>query len=64
MKFQDEKLKLEIVQYWALNAKNSLKNYQGVCPAQLVFGDNRRLPALYSAGPTGLEEINVSLYRM
>ena len=43
-----------------MNAKNSLENYQGFSPAQLLFGENPRLPALYSAGPPGLEEVNVS----
>ena len=40
MKFQDPGLKPEIVLCWALNAKNSLENYQGFSPAQLVFGEN------------------------
>ena len=60
MKFQDPGLKPEIALCWALNVKNSLENYQGFSPAQLVFGENPRLPALYSAGPPGLEEVNVS----
>ena len=60
MKFQDQGLKPEIALCWALNAKNSLENYQGFSPAQLVFGENPKLPALYSAGPPGLEEVNVS----
>jgi hypothetical protein len=43
-----------------LAAKNSLENYQGFSPAQLTFGENTIMPALYSAGPSGLEEVQVS----
>ena len=60
MIFQDPSLRLEVGLCWALNAKNSLESYQGFSPSQLVFGENPRLPALYSAGPPGLEEVRVS----
>ena len=60
MMFQDKSLKLETALCWALSAKNSLENYQGFSPSQLVFGENPKFPSLYSAGPPGLEEVNVS----
>ena len=60
MLFQDPSMKPEIALCRALNAKNCLETYQGVSPAQLVFGENPRLPALYSAIPPGLEEVRLS----
>ena len=60
MQFEDKELKDEDALCWALAAKNSLENYQGFSPAQLTFGENTMLPALHSAGPPGMEEIQVS----
>ena len=60
MMFQDPSLKPEVALCWALAAKNSLENYQGFSPAQLVFGENPIFPALYSTGPPGMEEVRVS----
>ena len=60
MQFVDKELKDEDALCWALAAKNSLENYQGFSPAQLTFGENTMLPALHSAGPPGMEEIQVS----
>ena len=60
MMFQDPSLKASVALCWALAAKNSLETYQGFSPSQLVFGENPRLSALYSTGPPGLEEVNVS----
>ena len=60
MIFQDPSLNPEIALCWALNAKNSLENYQGFSPSQIVFGQNPRLPALYSSGPPGFEEVSMS----
>ena len=57
MSFEDKDMKVEIALCWALTAKNSLENYQGFSPAQLVFGENPKFPSLYSAGPPGLEEV-------
>ena len=60
MRFQDPSLVPDIALCWALNAKNSLQNHLGFSPAQLVFGENPKLPTLYTAGPPGLEEAKVS----
>ena len=60
MLMADASLKPEIALCWAVNAKNSLTNYQGFSPSQIVFGENPRLPALYSAGPPGHEEVIMS----
>ena len=60
MQFEDKDIKADDALCWALAAKKSLENYQGFSPAQLTFGENTILPALHSAGPPGLEEIQVS----
>ena len=60
MLMTDPSLKAEVALCWAVNAKNSLTNYQGFSPSQIVFGENPRLPALYSAGPPGHEEVVMS----
>ena len=43
MLFQDPGLPLEIALCWALNAKNSLANYQGLSPNQIVFGKKSKI---------------------
>ena len=60
MMFEDPILKPDVALCWALTAKNNLENYQGFSPSQLVFGENPRMPALYAAGPPGMEEVKVS----
>lgn len=60
MLLADSTLKPEVALSWAVNAKNSLTNYQGFSPSQIVFGENPRLPALYSTGPPGLEEVSMN----
>ena len=56
MRMEDPSINPELALCWALAAKNSLENYQGFFPAQLVFGENPKMPALYSAGPPGLKK--------
>ena len=60
MLMADPSLKPEVALCWAVNAKNSLETYQGFSPSQIVFGENPRLPAIYAAGPPGLEETTMS----
>ena len=60
MLLADLAMKPEVALCWAVNAKNSLTTYQGFSPAQIVFGENPRLPALYSSGPLGFEEVTMS----
>ena len=58
MLMTDPELKPEVALCWAVNAKNSLTTYQGFAP--IVFGENPRLPALYSVGPPGYEEVTLN----
>ena len=60
MLFEDPNMKPETALCWALSAKNSLENNQGFSPNQIVFGENPQLPAVYCAGPPGLEEVRLS----
>ena len=56
----DPEIKPKIALAWCINAKNTLENVKGFSPAQIVFGRNPKLPNLFSAGPTGFEEVAVS----
>ena len=60
MLFTDPSMKPELALSWSIAAKNSLENYQGFSPSQIVFGANPSLPAVYSSGPPGLEEVSMS----
>ena len=53
---EDPTLSSECALSWALNAKNSLENYQGFSPFQLVFARNPKLPSVFTCGPPGLEK--------
>ena len=53
----DPDLNPEVVLAWCINAKNTLENYQGFSPAQIVFGRHPRLPNLMYSGPPGFEEV-------
>ena len=57
MRMEDPSLSAEVALTWALVAKNSLENYSGFSPFQLVFGESPKLPSVYTAGPPGLEEV-------
>ena len=56
----DKMMKPEVALCWSLNAKNSLQNYQGFSPFQLVFGYSPRLPSVQTAGPPGWEEVSMN----
>ena len=56
MLLTDPDLKPEVALSWSINAKNTLSNHQGFSPAQIVFGQNPRLPTVLAAGPPGLED--------
>ena len=56
----DPNMTAEIALCWALNAKNSLENYLGFSPFQLVFGESPKLPSVFTAGPPGFEEVVMS----
>ena len=49
-------LKVEVALSWCINAKNTLGNHNGFSPAQIVFGQNPKLPTIFTAGPPGLED--------
>ena len=57
---EDPSMSSDTALCWALNAKNSLENYMGFSPFQLVFGENPKLPSVFTAGPPGLEEVVMS----
>lgn len=40
-----------------MNTKNSLENYLGFSPFQLVFGESPKLPSVFTAGPAGFEKV-------
>ena len=56
----DDQLDPAVALSWAVCASNCLDNYRGFSPAQLVYGRNPTSPSLVAAGPSGLEEVNVS----
>ena len=45
---------------WAVSARNTLDNYSGFSPCQLVFGYNTVLPNVLKNDPPGLEDVNAS----
>ena len=57
---QDPDMSANMALCWALNAKNSLENYMGFSPFQLVFGESPKLPSVFTAGPPELEEVVMS----
>ena len=60
MRMEDPSLSVNVALKWALVAKNSLENYSGFSPFQIVFGEAPKLPSVYTAGPPGLEEVNMN----
>ena len=46
--------------FWSVNAKNSLENYSGFSPYQLVFASNPKFPSVTQCGPPGYENRTVS----
>ena len=45
---------------WAVSARNTLDNFSGFAPSQLVFGYNTILPNVLKSSPPGLEEVDDS----
>ena len=54
---QDPDISASVALTWALMAKNTLQNVSGFSPFQIVFGKSPTLPSVYTAGPSGLEEV-------
>ena len=57
MLMHDPSLSVSVALTWALMAKNTLQNISGFSPFQIVFGKTPALPSVYTAGPSGLEEV-------
>ena len=51
----DQTLSLEVALAWAVNAKNSISNYSGFSPYQLVLGQNPNLPSVLTDDLPALE---------
>ena len=62
MRMEDPSLTAEVALTWALVAKNTLQNVSGFSPFQIVYGQQPKLPSVYTAGPPGLEEVVMSKY--
>ena len=56
----DASLTPEDALFWSVNAKNSLENYSGLSPYQLVFAANPKFPSVTQCGPPGYENRTVS----
>ena len=56
----DTKCTLEMALAWAVSAKNSLENYNGFSPNQLVFGRNPNFPSCITNKPPAMEESSTS----
>ena len=52
----DAACSVEIALSWAVAARNSLQNFSGFSPNQLVFGKNPVFPSVMNATPPALEE--------
>ena len=56
----DPDMKKEVALLWSMNAKNTLANNKGFSPAQVHYGQNPRLPSLFTCGPPGFEEVSIT----
>ena len=57
---EDPNVNLNVALAWAVNAKNSMMNYNGYSPIQLVLGINPNLPFISSNKLPAMEDIEVS----
>ena len=57
---EDTDCTLEMALAWAVSAKNSLENYHGFSPNQLVFGRNPNFPSCIDSKPPALESPSAS----
>ena len=57
---EDPNVNLNVALAWAVNAKNSMMNYNGYSPIQLVLGINPNLPSISSNKLPAMEDIEVS----
>ena len=60
MREEDPNVNLKVALAWAVNAKNSMMNYNGYSPIQLVLGINPNLPSISSNKLPAMEDIEVS----
>ena len=54
---EDTKCGIDTALAWAVSARNSLTNFSGFSPNQLVFGYNPALPSNFENTPPALEEV-------
>ena len=57
---EDPNVNLNAALAWAVNAKNSMMNYNGYSPIQLVLGINPNLPSISSNKLPAMEDIEVN----
>ena len=57
---EDPNVNLNVALAWAVNAKNSMMNYNRYSPIQLVLGINPNLPSISSNKLPAMEDIEVS----
>ena len=60
MREEDPNVNLNVALAWAVNARNSMINYNGYSPIQLVLGINSNLPSISSNKLPAMEDIEVS----
>ena len=56
----DSKCDVKTALAWAVSARNTLTNFSGFSPCQLVFGFNTVLPNVLENDPPGLEDVTAS----
>lgn len=56
----DQNCELEVALSWAISAKNSLANYNGYSPNQLLFGKNPNIPCILTNKPPAMESKTTS----
>ena len=56
---EDPKIPEKVALAWAVNAHNNMNMETGYSPRFLMFGEAQDLPGIWTAGPAGLEEIDL-----
>ena len=56
---EDPKIHEKVALAWAVNAHNNMNMESGYSPRFLMFGEAQDLPGIWTAGPAGLEEMDL-----
>lgn len=56
---EDPKIPEKVALAWAVNAHNNMNMETGYSPRFLMFGEAQDLPGIWTAGPAGLEEMDL-----